>query len=119
VRKGIQNRIAHNPTTQEKPASEKQRGYVASLLNKAFGESATADKDRHSVMTWLVGKKSVKDLTAAEAKALIDWLADENGELGFDAFQEANVILREAMIAEGQLDMFGDQQPELGAERVA
>lgn len=107
VRKGIKSRIEHNPTAHDKPASEKQRGYVASMLNKAFEESATADKDRHAVTEWLVGKKSVKDLTAAEAKALIDWLADESGDLSYEAFQEANGILRAAMVEQGQIDMFG------------
>lgn len=106
VRKGIKSRVEHNPTANEKTASDKQAGYVASLLNKAFDESATADKDRHAVMEWLVGKKSVKDLTAAEAKALIDWLADESGDLSYEAFQEANSILRAAMIEQGQIDMF-------------
>jgi len=108
VRKAIQGRVAHNPTTHEKAASEKQQHYIASLLNAAFKDSPTQEKDRYAVTNWLIGKTSTKTFSAAEAKAIIDWLADETGDISQDGYTEANAILREAMLADGQMELFDD-----------
>jgi hypothetical protein len=107
VRRGIQSRVSHNPTAHDKTASSKQQSYVAQLLSKAFEGSATLDKDRHSVQLWLIGKESVKTFSAAEAAAVIEWLADDTGDLGYDGALEAQAILRQALIDEGQTELPG------------
>lgn len=107
VQRAIRDRVNHNPTAHEKTASSKQQGYVAQLLSKAFEGSATLDKDRHAVQHWLIGKESVKTFSAAEAAAVIEWLADDTGDLGYDGALEAQAVLRQAMIEQGQAELPG------------
>lgn len=113
VRKGILSRVEHNPTGHAKAASTKQQGYVASLLAAAFKDSPTADKDRHAVQQYIIGKASTKDFSAAEANAFVEWLADETGDLSPDGWQEAQNVLRAALVAEGQMELFGEQEREV------
>lgn len=88
--------------------SPTQASWIASLMNKAFKESATADKDRYAVMTWLFDRtvETTRDLSSAEASAVIDWLADETKDLGQDGAIEIQNVYVEAMKAQGQTDMF-------------
>lgn len=106
VRRAIQLRVSKS-VGADKNASDKQQQYVASLLTKAFSDSATADKDRHAVQQWITGKASVKLFSAAGAKAFIDWLADETGDLGQDGYHEAQNVLRAAMLEQGQGELPG------------
>lgn len=110
VRRAIRDRVNHNPTAHEKTASSKQQSYVAQLLSKAFEGSPTLDKDRHAVQLWLIGKESVKTFSAAEAAAVIEWLADDTGDLGYDGALEAQGILRQALIEQGQAELPGMEQ---------
>lgn len=98
------------------PCTPKQAGWIASLMNKAFKDSATADKDRYSVMSWLFEREvtTTRDLSSAEASAVIDWLADETQDLGQDGAIEIQNVYVEAMKAAGQTDMF-DAPAELPA----
>lgn len=86
----------------------KQAGWIASLTNKAFKDSATADKDRYAVMSWLMDREvtTTRDLSAKEASAVIDWLADETQDLGQDGAVEIQNVYVEAMKAYGQSSMF-------------
>jgi hypothetical protein len=108
VRKGIQDRVKHKPGATK--ATDKQMKYVRALLDSAFNQSATPEKDRHAVTKWLIGKESSKELTIAEAGALIEWLAAEgDGDLGMDGYNEAHAILAEVMKEEGQLPLPMDE----------
>lgn len=86
----------------------KQAGWIASLMTRAFKDSATADKDRYAVMSWLFDREvtSTRDLSAKEASAVIDWLADETQDLGQDGAMEIQNVYVEAMKALGQTSMF-------------
>lgn len=117
VRELIRERIASQPTGGTIAASQKQRTYIATMLGKAFEESATTDKDRHAVTEWLIGKPSLKDLTTAEASTLIAWLKDETGELSFDGEKEANAVLIAALKDQGQMDMFDEKSEEKAAAK--
>jgi hypothetical protein len=108
VRKGIRSRVRRKPGATK--ATDKQMKYVRALLDSAFNESATPEKDRHAVTKWLIGKESSKDLTIAEASSLIEWLAaEEDGDLGLDGYTEAHAILAEVMREEGQLPLPMDE----------
>lgn len=91
----------------EKEVSEGFRGFVAMLIAKALGESATLDKDRHAITRYITGKDSLKDHLHCELLALRNWLAgeDDGDELGEHASVEAQNVLKAALKDEGQLEM--------------
>lgn len=105
VKGKIASTIKKYSLAAEKPASKKQIEYVASLLSKAFQASATKEQDRHLVQKWLTGVESATQFNGAQAKALIDWLADETGDLGEDGYQEAWRCLNVALEENGQMRM--------------
>jgi len=98
--------VATSDNTHANP-SKKQGTYIASLMSSAFpGDNGR--KDRLAVLEWLTGRTiaTSNDLTGAEASAMIDLLADEQGELGPNQYTELQNCLREALLAQGQIDMF-------------
>jgi hypothetical protein len=97
-----------NASTLMGDCTPSQAGWIASLMGTAFKESPTKDKDRYAVMTWLFGRDitTTRDLTNAEASAVIDWLADETKDLSQDGATEIQRVYTEAMKAQGQTDMF-------------
>jgi len=90
--------------------SAKQSQYVASLMGSAFDDR----KDRLIVLSWLTDKAiaSSNDLTGAEAAAMLDLLADEQGELGPNQHTELHNCLKAALVEQGQQDMFEDEKNE-------
>ena len=88
------------------PASDKQLDYLRSLICKAEPD----DQKRHSVLAYLVGKTSTKDLTQAEASALISWLKGEDGGLKADGAAEAALCLTARLKEAGQRDLFGEEE---------
>jgi hypothetical protein len=80
-------------------ASDKQLDYLRSLLGKAESD----DEKRHSATMYLIGKTSTKDVTQAEASALISWLKDaESGGLRDDAAAEVAACVAARMVEAGQ-----------------
>lgn len=104
--------IVEKPVThQSGVASPGQQGLIAGKLDECFAPAEDASDKRHAVLAWLIpGKESVKDLTMAEAGAILDWLLDKDADEGtYDlhpsAAAEANAVLREALKDAGQQEM--------------
>lgn len=93
----------------EKP-SEGQKSVLPRNLEMCFAGMSESEKIRRSVMRYLTGKESTKDLTDGEVLALRRWLnvrKDSGGEWLPDpmAEREANLIWREAQVEAGQLNL--------------
>lgn len=85
------------------PASEAQIGLAAGAMGKLVND---VDKDRYAVLNYLFGVVSTKDLDKAQASVAIDW-AQSDEEL---SAKEAAAIIRAVLIAQGQQDMFPEDQ---------
>lgn len=92
-------------------ASPGHRGLVVAKINECFAGSDSADQQRHVVLAWLTGGKArTKELTMAEAAALLDWLldpaaADGTYDLHPAAHQEAAAIYAQALRDQGQEEL--------------
>ena len=92
------------------PATDQMRNMIAANLELCFAGTGEKTDKRKSVMRYLCGKTSTKDLTPAEVFAFTKWLnaaPDENNEWSSDAMAvtEANNCLTEALKAEGQAEL--------------
>jgi hypothetical protein len=89
--------------TDGEPVTLKQVPYVATLIGELFPEAhgtKMEEKNRHDLLTWLLGVGSTTKLTKAEASALIDWMQDkENSRV------EAGRVLEAIAIEAGQQKM--------------
>lgn len=90
-------------------ASQGQKGLVAALLNDCFAGMGMqqAKIARHLVLKRIFGKESTKELTSAEASALLSWLIDPSPDaprysLKDEAKEEARYILMLADEESGQ-----------------
>jgi len=87
------------------PITEKQIPTVAMLLAKA-SLADDPDRERHTILGYLLGVESTHQLTKREAAAIIDWLTVKGTlELNEYAPQECAAILKAAMIEAGQQEM--------------
>lgn len=93
-------------------ATDKQIPLVARKGEELFAGDDESKLKYHSVLMYLFGVSSAKNLTKRQASAFIDWATagkdEDTGDLTIDgdAVKEAAVIIREVMKAQGQLDMF-------------
>lgn len=95
------------------------RNMLAVNLENCFtGDPASKDK-RHTVLFWLFGHESVKDLTVGQVAAISKWLntkpaPDGSGEWLVDAMsaREAQAIFTEATKAEGQAELPLGETPQ-------
>jgi hypothetical protein len=95
----IAEKIATMPTT---PASDSQRTTVVSVMDKIC---AGDDDMRHALLLKLCDAKSTKNLSAAQASALIDWSganADNKWTPVPEAIQEARTVYDAFQAAAGQ-----------------
>lgn len=104
--------ILHNVTGKgwDEPASPQQVGLLAGKLDEVWAGDKGATANRHEFTGYIFGKRSAKELTKGEASVILDWLLDEadsTGEQPFKAHarEEANLVLRQAMIDQGQQEM--------------
>lgn len=115
VRAFVAEAVQRNPVAHERLASDKQQNYAASLINACFeGAAKLKDKARRAVQTYITGKASIKEWSAAEVHGLLKLLADESGDLSQDGYKEIQACLRAALVEEGQTDMFDQKQAEDG-----
>jgi hypothetical protein len=94
-------------------ATDNQKGLIAGKGRELFAGDADADQKYHTVLEWLFGILSTRSLTKLQASAMLDWILDkgqrdESGDylLHSAASEEARRIVRQALLEEGQLDMF-------------
>lgn len=91
--------------------SQEQRNLAAMMLAKPFAGEGAEDK-RHKVQKYLFGADSLKDVSEALILVVLnDWMKpakDNGGDYQPDALavKEAQLVYREALKAEGQLEMF-------------
>ena len=93
-------------------ATDKQVGYLASMLQTVFGNGEQADVARHQLLEHLFEVKSTKELTKGQASALIEWLKTDEGRTANGAYEpspsvveQANSALRAWGVEQGQLEM--------------
>ena len=84
----------------------KRKGAMVGELNRMFGGA----DNRHLCMTYITGKSSIKDLTDGGLLAMKDWLnftqaPDNTWDVGRFVKQEAQNVLKEAMLAQGQKEL--------------
>lgn len=81
--------------------NSQRRGLFAANLEEAFAPDADSKAKRHAVMAYLFGVESVKDMTAGQVLAGLEWLKpapDERGDYHPDsmAAREATMVLAHA-----------------------
>jgi hypothetical protein len=93
-------------------ATVNQKGLVASKGNELFAGDQDADKKYHTLLQWLWGITTTTKLTERQASAMLDWMLlggrDAAGDYPLHpaVSEEARCIVRQALLEEGQLDMF-------------
>lgn len=94
------------------PISDLQVGLVAGKLEECFAGDKDAKLKRHSVTLHLFNKESCKNLTKAEASAILKWIlaspdADDGGyyALHVSAPAEAAAIVKASLLVAGQTQM--------------
>ena len=91
--------------------NKKQVGLLAGKLDEALGANQDSEVNRHEFLGWITGERSLTKLGIAWIATLLDWLLDEKDEATGDypfkahAVKEANAVLRQAMIDQGQQEM--------------
>jgi hypothetical protein len=113
VKAGIHSRAEKHATECPK-ASEKFRGVVCHVLESCFDpEDAKAkEKKRHSVLQFLTGKDSIKEIPDWYIYAIRDWLkwTQDSGDMYIVdplAAKEARKIVEQVMKDAGQQEMKG------------
>ena len=91
--------------------NKKQVGLLASKLEEALGANQDAQVNRYTFTEWLTGERSLTKVGLPWIATLLDWLLDEKDEATGDysfkahAVTEANQVLRQAMLDQGQQEM--------------
>jgi len=86
--------------------TENQIGYLNGLLCTIFGAGELDERDRHAFLDYIFGVLTSKQLTKAQASALIEWAKDgDEGEVHPIAKAEAQVVLRTYAQEHGQQEM--------------
>lgn len=94
-----------------KPATKAQQGLVAGKLEECFAPDKDAKGKRLTVLHFLWGIESAKELTFKQAKVTLDWLLSGEADSGGDhrlhpaAPTEAKQVYHEALKAAGQMEM--------------
>ncbi len=94
------------------PISAAQLGLLVNKLNEVWAADPEADNYRRSVLKYVFGVDSAKDLTRAQAAILLDWLVEEPDDTGDYplkpmAEREARLIIRQFVQDAGQIQMEG------------
>lgn len=96
---------------------DKLRGIVAANLEMCFAGDKSAGDKRHTLLAFVFGEPSVKKLSHHQLIALKRWLAatsDSGGEWRPNPMSatEAQALVSAALVAEGQLALFGEEATE-------
>lgn len=117
LKKGLDTRAKEHIAKDSKaPAALRQQLAInLSTLFKEQGNSADQKKARYFFTNFIFGEKSCNDLAANEVHALWDWIdiKEDNGDWipNMDAMEEANLVYRQALKDEGQLDLQEKETP--------
>ena len=101
--------------------NKKQISLLASKLEEALGANQDAQVNRYTFTEWMTGgTRSLTKVGIAWIATLLDWLLDEKDSTGDYPFKEhavkeANQVLRQAMLDQGQQEL----DIPLGDETVA
>jgi recombination protein RecT len=99
IRAGL---IDHIRKYEGKEASADFRGFIASVLGSIF----KTKKERYAVTEYITGVASIKDVPGPMVFVLRDWLMiDDDNQPHKNAKAEAQLILRQALKDQGQLEM--------------
>lgn len=94
-----------------RPANDKQIGLLASTIELCFAGEERTDDIRHSVVKYLAGQTSLKNVNHSMVIAMLNWLKpekDSGGAYHPDAMavREAKLVWREALKDAGQSELF-------------
>jgi hypothetical protein len=99
-------------SNQQEPPEDKEIKRLGALLGMSLKDDGDSNADvsrkRHSVLNYLVGKKSGKEATEAEVAALLAWIEATPGTwqaVNEISEQEARLCLRAEMIEAGQTEL--------------
>lgn len=111
----IRKKAARSATKMTGPASEQQATKLIIPIDVEFKDSPTQRTDRLAVLSYIVEREltSTKDLSKAEASAIIGWQTSAPPEV---VAGELNRLLRAALKAEGQAEMELDDAAEPAAK---
>lgn len=92
-------------------ANDKQVSLLAATLNLCFAGQKNSDDIRHSVVKYLTGETSLKNVSDPMIVSMLDWLKPEKDSGGAYypdevAAEEARLIWRETLIESGQEELF-------------
>lgn len=106
VREGIQSRAGKGSAEM---ADARRQGFVAGALDQLFANAAnpaSRKAARYSLMHYLLGKTTTKELTQGECTALLAWAQTQNRDgdwvISDHAIAEAAMILQAVGAANGQ-----------------
>ena len=86
--------------------TENQIGYLNGLLCDIFGKDELDERDRHAFLDYIYGVLTSKQLTKAQASALIEWAKDgDEGEVHPIARAEGQLVLHTYAQEHGQEEM--------------
>lgn len=90
--------------------NKNQIGLLASKLEEALGANQDAQVNRYTFTEWMTGERSLKLVGLPWIATLLDWLLDEKNDTGdypfkAHAVEEANLVLRQAMLDQGQQEL--------------
>jgi len=86
--------------------TENQIGYLNGLLCGIFGKDELDEHDRHAFLDYIFGVLTSKQLTKAQASALIEWAKDgDEGEVHPIARAEGQLVLRTYAQEHGQQEL--------------
>jgi len=91
--------------------NQKQIGLLAGKLEEALGANQDAQVNRYTFTEWMTGERSLTKVGLPWVATLLDWLLEDKDESTGDypfkahAVREANLVLRKAMLDQGQVEM--------------
>jgi len=91
--------------------SKEQVGLLAGKLEEALGANKGAKANRYEFLGWMTGERSLQLQDIAWIATLLDWLLEDKDEATGDypfkahACEEANLVLRQAMLDQGQQEL--------------
>ena len=108
----LQLKANENQRTEKLSANTNQRGLTAGMIEQCFAGDPKSKDMRHTLLLFLTGHGSTKDLSGIWIHALLDWLEPKKDSgnayhVSNTVIQEAKAAWNEALKNEGQLTLGG------------
>ena len=113
LRAALRHNVGQKKLTGE--PNKRQVGLLAGKLEEALGANQYSQVNRYTFTEWITGERSLTKVGIAWVATMLDWLLDDKDEATGDypfkahAREEANLVLRQAMLDQGQQELPGAQ----------